>query len=209
MRDLAPRTLARLLPTYGRDQFDLCEDAVQDALLDAHRQWAAHPRMTHRHGWSLDEQDRARWDRALIDEGLALLDLVTPGAAAGPYLLQTCIAGLHARASGTESTDWTEIHLLYTLLGHITESRNPTITLNRIVAQAMLTGPDSALTMLDELAARHPRLARVDAVRAHLLERSGRLDEAAAAYRRAVAATVNVAEQHHLRARLRRLSGAG
>jgi predicted RNA polymerase sigma factor len=156
----------------------------------------------------LDEQDRTRWDRALIDEGLALLDQVTPGATAGPYLLQACIAGLHARAPDTGSTDWTEIYLLYTLLERMTEGRNPTITLNRIVTQAMINGYDSALTMLDELAARHPRLARVDAVRAHLLERVGRRDEAAAAYRRAIAATVNVAEQRHLRERLRRLGGA-
>ena len=157
----------------------------------------------------LDEQDRTRWDRAMVDEGLALLDEVTPGATPGPYLLQACIAGLHACAPDADSTDWGEITVLYALLEHVTEGRNPTITLNRIVAQAMVDGTDAALTALDELATTHPRLPRLDAVRAHLLERSGRTDEAAAAYRRAVAATVNVAEQRHLRERLRRLDGAG
>src|SRR3954447_13585848 len=155
----------------------------------------------------LDEQDRTRWDQAMIDEGLSLLDLVTPGEEPGPYLLQACIAGLHATAPDTGSTDWAEIHALYVLLEHVTEGRNPTITLNRIVAQSMTEGTESALSMMDELATRHPRLARVDAVRAHLLERAGRRDEAAAAYRCAIAATVNVAEQRHLRERLRRLGG--
>ncbi|MGY1770829.1 RNA polymerase sigma factor [Blastococcus sp. SYSU D00813] len=155
----------------------------------------------------LDEQDRTRWDGALVAEGLALLDAVTPGAAPGPYLLQACIAGLHATAPDTGSTDWAEIHLLYSLLERLTG--NPTVTLNRIVAQAMVGGPDGALQALDALAAQHPRLARLDAVRAHLLERTGRRAEAADAYRRAVAATVNVAEQRHLRDRLRRLDAGG
>ncbi|UYM06381.1 RNA polymerase sigma factor [Solicola gregarius] len=155
----------------------------------------------------LDEQDRTNWDRNLVDEGLELLDTVTPGATPGAYLLQACIAGVHARASDTESTDWQEIHALYTVLEHTTGGRNPTITLNRIVAQAMLQGNDRALAALDELSSAHPDLARLDAVRAHLLERAGRIDEAGAAYQRAIKATLNVAEQRHLRDRLRRLSG--
>jgi predicted RNA polymerase sigma factor len=156
----------------------------------------------------LDEQDRTQWDRAMIDEGLALLELVTPGAEPGPYLLQACIAGVHAQAPDTGSTDWVEIGALYTLLEHVTEGRNPTITLNRIVAQSMTDGTEKALLLVDELTTRHPRLPRADAVRAHLLERAGRPGEAASAYRRAIAATVNLAEQRHLRERLRRL-GAG
>ncbi|WP_029429542.1 RNA polymerase sigma factor [Blastococcus sp. URHD0036] len=151
----------------------------------------------------LDEQDRTRWDAALVAEGLAMLDVVTPGAVPGPYLLQACIAGLHASAPDTASTDWAEIHLLYTLLEALTD--NPTVTLNRIVAEAMLKGPDQALTALDRLVTDHPRLPRADAVRAHLLERSGRTAEAAEAYRGAIAATLNVAEQRHLQERLRRL----
>ena len=153
----------------------------------------------------LDEQDRARWDRGMVEEGLALLDVITPGAVPGAYLLQGCIAGVHARAADTGSTDWTEIDALYGLLEHVTEHRNPTITLNRIVAQSMLGGPRVALGLVDGLTARHPGLPRADAVRAHLLDRAGRCGEAASAYRRAIAATVNVAEQRHLRERLRRL----
>lgn len=153
----------------------------------------------------LDEQDRRLWDRTAVEEGLALLDAVVPGAEPGPYLLQACIAGVHAHAPDTESTDWDEVHALYTVLEHATGGRNPMITLNRIVAASMVHGPEDALALLDDLADSHPRLARLDAVRAHLLERTGRTDEAAAAYRRAIAATVNVAEQHHLRDRLRAL----
>ena len=153
----------------------------------------------------LDEQDRAQWDRRMVDEGLALLELATPGAVPGAYLLQACIAGVHAHACDTESTDWAEINALYGLLEHVTENRNPTITLNRIVAQSMTGGPDRALALVDELTSRHPGLPRADAVRAHLLERAGRPGEAASAYRRAIAATVNVAEQRHLRERLRQL----
>jgi RNA polymerase sigma factor (sigma-70 family) len=153
----------------------------------------------------LDEQDRSLWNTMLIEEGLELLDLVTPGATPGPYLVQACIAALHAQARDTESTDWAEIRVLYVLLEHLTEGRNPTVTLNRIVAEAMVEGYHRSLAQLEDLAANHPRLARIDAVRAHLLERAGRTDEAIDAYRRAIAATVNIAEQRHLRDRLVRL----
>jgi len=154
----------------------------------------------------LDEQDRQRWHRPFIDEGLALLDDVAPGARPGPYLLQACIAGLHAAAPDTEATDWSEIHALYTVLEHQTGGRNPTITLNRIVAQSVVTGPADALSALAALAQEHPHLPRLASVRAHLLERSDRPDEAISAYRQAIAATVNVAEQQYLRDRLRRLA---
>ena len=154
---------------------------------------------------ALDEQDRSRWDRRLIDEGLALLEQATPGAQPGPYLLQACIAALHAAAADTASTDWDEILALYSVLEHVTNHQNPTITLNRIVAQAMAEGVDAALDLLDALDADHPRLPRLHAVRGHLLERAGRPGDAAQAYRRAIATTVNLAEQQHLRNQLRRL----
>jgi predicted RNA polymerase sigma factor len=153
----------------------------------------------------LDEQDRSRWDRALIGEGCALVESSVPGAAPGPYLLQACIAALHAQAPDTETTDWYEILMLYRLLELTTGARNPTITLNRIVADAMVHGDEIALAHLDELAERHPSLPRLAAVRGHLLERLGRPDDAAAAYRQAIRTTRNTAEQAHLHARLRRL----
>jgi RNA polymerase sigma factor (sigma-70 family) len=154
----------------------------------------------------LDEQDRSRWDQEQVREGLALLDAITPNALPGPYLLQACIAGVHARAASTETTDWEEIDVLYALLERATGGRNPTVSLNRIVAQAMPHGEERALAALDELASRHPELPRLESVRAHLLERAGRRADAAEAYRRAIASTVNVAEQRHLRGRLRRLT---
>ncbi len=153
----------------------------------------------------LDEQDRALWDRELIKEGIALVERTAPGAEPSAYLLQACIAALHAEAPDTETTDWAEILTLYRLLELVTDQRNPTIALNRIVAQAMVDGPGLALARIDELAAAHPGLPRLDAVRAHLLERADRPAEAAAAYRRAIAATINLAEQQQLRHRLRRL----
>ncbi|MCR3718367.1 RNA polymerase, sigma subunit, ECF family [Prauserella flava] len=153
----------------------------------------------------LDEQDRSLWDRALIDEGTTLVEQTVPGVDPGPYLLQACIAAVHAEAPDTDRTDWDEILVLYRLLEAATAHANPTITLNRIIAQAMVQGDAVGLAGLDELEARRPGLPRVDAVRAHLLERSGRADEAVAAYRRAIAAADNLAEQRHLRDRVRRL----
>jgi RNA polymerase sigma factor (sigma-70 family) len=156
----------------------------------------------------LDEQDRALWNEELIAEGIALVDQAAPGAWPGPYLIQACIAALHAQAPDTATTDWGEILALYRLLELVTGHANPTITLNRIVAQAMVSGHDIALAQVDALEADHPRLPRLNAVRAHLLEQAGRTDDAAHAYRRAIATTVNLAEQQHLRHRLRRLTSS-
>ncbi|PRY41363.1 RNA polymerase sigma factor [Umezawaea tangerina] len=157
----------------------------------------------------LDEQDRALWDQDLVKEGVALVERATPGARPGPYLLQACIAALHAEAPDTATTDWAEILALYRLLELVTGHANPTITLNRVVAQAMVSGHEVALAHLDALEADHPHLPRLSAVRAHLLEQAGRTGEAADAYRRAVATTVNLAERQHLRHRLRRLTATG
>lgn len=154
----------------------------------------------------LDEQDRALWDAELMSEGLRLVDESVAGAVPGAYLIQACIAALHAQASDIDSTDWREVLVLYRLLESVTEHRNPTITLNRIVAQAMVDGAEAALDHIDALEADHPGLPRVDAVRAHLLERLQRPSDAARAYRRGIAATTNLAEQQHLRYRLRRLA---
>ena len=154
----------------------------------------------------LDEQDRSRWNQEQVREGLALLDVITRDASPGPYLLQACIAGVHASATSAETTDWQEIDVLYALLERATDGRNPTVSLNRVVAQAMTRDVETALAALDELASRHRDLPRLESVRAHLLERAGRHGEAAEAYRRAITSTVNVAEQRHLRDRLRRLS---
>ena len=151
----------------------------------------------------LDEQNRTRWNGELRDEGLALLDRTVPGAVPGPYLVQACIAGLHAGAASTQDTDWAEIAALYRLLEQLTGHRNPNVELNRIVADAMVGDIPAALAQLDGLAARHPRLPRLAAVRAHLLERDG--CHAVEAYREALRATRSVAERDYLLGRLRRL----
>jgi len=160
------------------------------------------------HLTSLDEQDRSLWDKEMIKEGITLVEQAARGAKPSPYLLQACIAALHAEAPDIATTDWDEILALYRLLEIVTGHQNPTVTLNSIVAQAMVDGIDIALARIDMLEADHPGLPRIDSVRAHLLERAGRTDDAAKAYQRAIAGTVSLAEQHHLRRRLRRLSGA-
>jgi RNA polymerase sigma factor (sigma-70 family) len=153
----------------------------------------------------LDEQDRSRWEPTRIAEGLAIVQRSVVGATPGPYLLQACIAALHAEAADTAATDWGEILALYRLLEVTIGGGNPTIVLNRIVAEAMVHGDDVALAHIDELAEHTPGLPRLAAVRAHLLERLARPDQAAAAYRQAIRETRNIAEREHLRARLRRL----
>jgi RNA polymerase sigma factor (sigma-70 family) len=192
------RLLHRAIPTStevaGLLALMLLTEARQPARVGPHGQLRP-----------LDEQDRSLWDRGLIDEGVTLVEQATPGAKPGPYLLQACIAALHAAAVDTASTDWDEILALYSVLERVTNHQNPTITLNRIVAQAMVDGIDAALANLDALEADHPRLPRLHAVRAHLLERADRPREAAQAFRRAIATTVNLAEQQHLRSQLRHL----
>lgn len=153
----------------------------------------------------LDEQDRTRWDQALVRDGIRLVEATVPGAAPGPYLLQACIAALHAEAPDTASTDWSEILALYDVLEVVTGRQNPTITLNRIVAEAQVHGDGPALDSLSGLERAHPGLPRLDAVRAHLLARAGRTADAADAYRRAARATRNLAEQQYLQRRLREL----
>jgi predicted RNA polymerase sigma factor len=153
----------------------------------------------------LDEQDRSRWEPTRIAEGLALVQRSVVGATPGPYLLQACIAALHAEAGDTAATDWGEILALYRLLEVTIGGHNPTIVLNRIVAEAMVHGDAVALAHIDELAEHTPGLPRLAAVRAHLLERLARPEEAATAYRQAIRETRNIAEREHLRARLRRL----
>ncbi len=146
----------------------------------------------------LDEQDRGRWDRAAIAEGTALLDAVLPTAVPGPFQLQAAIAAVHDEAERAVDTDWWQILGLYDLLAVLAPS--PVVTLNRVVAVAMVRGPVAGLRQLDAVAA-DPALAgnhRFDAVRAHLLERAGRSAEAREHYRRAARRTLSLPEQRYL-----------
>jgi len=153
----------------------------------------------------LEEQDRARWDRAAIAEGVAIVTDALARAPIGPYQVQAAIAAVHAEAARTEDTDWPQILALYRLLAHL--SPNPMVTLNEAVALAMVEGPRAGLDLLetldgDDRVAGHHRL---DVVRAHLLEMTGDRAGARAAYQRAARRTTSLPERRYLERRAARL----
>ena len=138
----------------------------------------------------LEEQDRSLWDRAQIEEGLRLVDeaLRVPGLPQ-PYAVQAAIAALHARAPSYEQTDWRQIAGLYGILLRIAPS--PVIELNHAAALSMVDGPARALDLVDAIVARGGLRGYelLPAIRADLLRRLGRKDEAREAYRAATEAT--------------------
>jgi len=150
----------------------------------------------------LEDQDRSRWDRAKIHEGITLLDQAIRRGPAGPYRLQACIAALHAVAPTAEATDWRRITLLYDQLMAVADS--PVVALNRAVAVAMVEGPAAGLDLMDTLAASGTldSYHLLHAARGDLLRRLGRAPEAAAAYRRALELATNPVEQTFLSHRL-------
>jgi RNA polymerase sigma-70 factor (ECF subfamily) len=150
----------------------------------------------------LEDQDRSRWDRAKIHEGIKLLDQAIRRGPAGPYRLQACIAALHAVAPTAEATDWRRITLLYDQLMAVADS--PVVALNRAVAVAMVEGPAAGLDLMDTLAASGTldSYHLLHAARGDLLRRLGRAPEAAAAYRRALELATNPVEQTFLSHRL-------
>jgi len=153
----------------------------------------------------LAEQDRRLWDAASIEEGVALITDTLSRAPIGPYQLQAAIAAVHDEAARAEETDWPQILVLYELLEGL--APNPMVTLNRIVAVAMVRGAPAGLDLLatlevDERMAGHHRL---DAVRAHLLEMAGDRAAARASYRTAARLTTSLPEQRYLEARAARL----
>jgi RNA polymerase sigma-70 factor (ECF subfamily) len=155
----------------------------------------------------LEAQDRARWDRAAIAEGLALVERALRAAGPpGAYALQAAIAGVHARAARAEETDWREIAALYRLLAVIHPS--PVVALNQAVAVAMADGADAGLRLMDQLAATGALAGYhlLPAARADLLRRLGRNDEAAAAYKEALALVGNDADRRFLERRLASLT---
>ena len=150
---------------------------------------------------SIEEQDRRQWDAEAITEGVTLITEALARAPIGPYQLQAAIAALHDEAARFEDTDWRQILRLYELLDDI--APGPMVTLNRIVAFAMVHGPQAGLQQLAEseadsaLAGNH----RVDAVRAHLLEMAGDQEGARAHYRLAARRTLSIPEQRYLNSR--------
>ena len=142
------------------------------------------------------DQDRARWDRLLINRGLAALDRAAQlGGAEGLYALQAAIAACHARAFRAEETDWPQIAALYAVLAR--RSPSPVVELNRAVAVSMAYGPQAGLELVDELTA-EPALRTyhlLPSVRGDLLMKLGRAREAQAEFERAAALTQNAAER--------------
>jgi RNA polymerase sigma-70 factor (ECF subfamily) len=159
-------------------------------------------------GILLEDQDRARWDRGAIEEGLALIDGTLRAAFPGPYALQAAIAGVHAQSARAEETDWIQIVGLYTLLAELYPS--PVVSLNHAVAIAMATGPAEGLRRIEALAASGvlADYHLLPAARADLLRRLGRFAEAAAAYRQALALAGNQSDRRFLQRRLIEVGGA-
>ena len=209
--------------TAGRDvhRADLCDEAVRLTRV-AHRMLPDDPevagllalmllldaRRPARTGPSgelvpLPEQDRTRWDRALVAEGAAMLAAAIGRGAVGEYQLQASIAAVHDRAARAEDTDWPQILALYELLDRMTG--NPVVTLNRAVAAAMVHGPEAGLTLLAHVEERLSGQHRLDAVRAHLLEMAGDTTAAAEHYAAAAALATNLPERHHLSRQVARL----
>jgi RNA polymerase sigma factor (sigma-70 family) len=152
----------------------------------------------------LVNQDRGRWDRALIGEGSALIaQTLATTTALGPYQLQAAIAAVHDEAASLEDTDWTEILALYELLARV--SPGPMVSLGKAVAVAMVHGPAAGLAATDELAGPLGRHHRFHSVRGHLLEMSGDPAAAAAAYDTAARYATNAAEKRYLSRQGRRL----
>lgn len=151
----------------------------------------------------LDDQDRGRWDPAMIEEGQGLVVVALTGGPPGLYGVQAAISALHDEAADVATTDWPQIVALYDVL--LVLAPSPVIALNRAVAVAMRDGPEAGLALLDSLAG-EPRLRGYHpyaTARADLLHRLGRLGEAADAYREALACAGTEPERAHLRRRLR------
>ena len=148
----------------------------------------------------LEEQDRSRWNRTLIDEGRLLLERASVYQNPGPYQLQAAIAALHARASRPEDTSWKEIDSLYQVLEALQPS--PVVTLNRAVAVWKLQGPEAALEMIEPLKGELDAYFYLHGVRGTLLKQLHRFDEARDALNRAIALANSVAEAKLVRREL-------
>jgi RNA polymerase sigma factor (sigma-70 family) len=144
----------------------------------------------------LEAQDRARWDRQLITEGLTLLTGALRQGEPGEYQLLAAIAALHDQAASYAGTDWPRILALYNRLDALTG--NPMVALNRAVAMAMAQGPDAGLALLDGLAGQLGDHHRLHSVRAHLLEQAGDTGGAIAEFEVAAARTTNLRERDYL-----------
>jgi len=146
----------------------------------------------------LRDQDRALWDRAMIDEGQAIVQTSSRRGPPGPYQIQAAINAVHVHAASIESTDWRQILALYDQL--LAVSPTPVVALNRAIALGEVRGPGAALVLVDELDLGGYHLFH--ATRADLLRRMGRTAEAGEAYARAVELAPNETDRAFLENRL-------
>ncbi|MGN6466521.1 MAG: RNA polymerase sigma factor [Rhizobiaceae bacterium] len=192
------RLLLRLFPTdpeiMGLTALLLLQHSRAAARFDARGQIVL-----------LEDQDRSKWNRATIAEGLALIDKAVRHRRPGPYQIQAAIAALHARAARAEDTDWAEIDQLYAALEQMRPS--PVVTLNRAVAVSKLKGPEEALAMVEPLADRLDSYFYFHGVRGALFMQSGRGREACEAFGKAISLANTPAEAAHIRLQLDRLQG--
>lgn len=148
----------------------------------------------------LEDQDRGRWNRAMIAEALAMLDKAMLHRRPGPYQIQAAIAALHARAARPEETDWAGIDRLYAALER--HAPSPVVTLNRAVAVMKLQGAEAALEMVEPLRERLDGYFYLHGLRGALLRQLGRNDAAREAFSRAIALAGTAAEAAHIRRQL-------
>ena len=194
------RLLAQLLPgepeAFGLLSLMLLHDARRDTRVA--EDGALVP---------LEEQDRSRWDRAKIAEGLDVLEGAIAVRRRGPYQVQAAIAALHAKAESASSTDWRQIAALYGALHEMMPTA--VVELNAAAAVAMLSGPEEGLAWIARLEAGGDLgdYHLLPAARADLLRRAGRRREAEPHYRRAIELATNPAERLYLERRLREVSG--
>jgi RNA polymerase sigma-70 factor, ECF subfamily len=156
---------------------------------------------------TLEYQDRSRWDRPEIAEGVELLEAALARGRPGPYQVQAAIAACHATAADPADTDWAQIAVLYGQLARLVPS--PVVELNRAVAVGMADGPAAGLALVEALAAAGELAGYhlLPATRADLLRRLGRAAEAAGAYREALALATTDAERRYLTRRLDEVAG--
>lgn len=198
-RDLCAQAirLARLVNALLPDRTEalgllallLLQDSRRDARVDAQGDIVL-----------LEDQDRSRWDRPQISEGLSLVPHALRRSPPGPYAVQAAIAALHAQAPSSHATDWPQIAALYGVLARVAPS--PVVELNRAVAVSMDEGPAVALPLVDALAATLGESHLLHATRADLLRRLGRTAEARDAYARALDLVRNEPERRLLARKL-------
>jgi RNA polymerase sigma-70 factor (ECF subfamily) len=187
------RLLLRLFPSeteiMGLTALMLLQHARAHARLDANGNIVL-----------LDDQDRRLWDRALIGEGLVLVEKAQRLGIPGTYQMQAAIAAVHARAARPQDTDWSQIDQIYAVLEVLQPS--PVVTLNRAVAVSKLRGPAAALQMLAPLAEPLAGYFHYFGVKGALLKDLGRPDEAREAFNKAVSLARTAAEAAHIRMNL-------